>query len=150
MLNVFVGSTFRDLKDERKDLLKNLDEALTGVGMERFIPDGRASQEVGIGNLRDSDIVIFLISPYYGSFIEKCKIKDLVSTLLRFLNLTKSAYAGSHQFRWHNHKKNLRFKEKYTDKNTVRRYYDDGWVLEYQLDEKGISIPSSFKWIKKR
>ena len=76
MLNVFVGSTFRDLKDERGQLLENLDEALTGVGMEKFIPDGRASQEVGIGNLRDSDIAIFLISPYYGSLIEKCKIGD--------------------------------------------------------------------------
>ena len=76
MLNVFVGSTFRDLEDERGELLENLDEALTGVGMEKFIPDGRTSQEVGIGNLRDSDIAIFLVSPYYGSLIKKCEIGD--------------------------------------------------------------------------
>ncbi|ODS36212.1 hypothetical protein BEH94_05145 [Candidatus Altiarchaeales archaeon WOR_SM1_SCG] len=79
MLNVFVSSTFRDLKKERKLLIDNLNTALTGVGMESFIPTGSdsgTSQEISIKELRKSDIVIFLVSPYYGSPIDKCKIKD--------------------------------------------------------------------------
>ncbi|MDY6964552.1 MAG: DUF4062 domain-containing protein [Halobacteriota archaeon] len=76
MLRVFVDSTFRDLKEKRGQLLEELDEALAGVGMERCIPDGRTSQEVGIGNLEDSDIAIFLISPNYGSLLKDCKIED--------------------------------------------------------------------------
>ncbi|MDY6959915.1 MAG: DUF4062 domain-containing protein, partial [Halobacteriota archaeon] len=76
MLRVFVCSTFKDLKGERRQLLEELDEALTGVGMERFIPDGRPSQVVGIDNLEKNDIAIFLISPNYGSLLKDCKIQD--------------------------------------------------------------------------
>jgi tetratricopeptide (TPR) repeat protein len=77
MLNVFVSSTFRDLKEERKRLLDKLEPALNGVGMEiNFVPDGHTSQEIGIDNLRNSDSVIFLISPHYGSLLNECTIAD--------------------------------------------------------------------------
>lgn len=76
MLRVFIGSTFRDLEKERETLLNELETALVGVGMEKFVPDGKTSQEIGVEELRDSDLVIFLISPYYGSFIKECKIED--------------------------------------------------------------------------
>jgi hypothetical protein len=76
MLRVFLSSTFRDLKDERRQLLDNLNQALSDVGMENFIPDGRTSQEISIDELRKSDIAIFLISPYYGSLIKECKITN--------------------------------------------------------------------------
>jgi len=49
------------------------------VGMEEFIPDGSDSQEVCIGNLKKvkgNGVVIFLISPYYGSLMESCSLKD--------------------------------------------------------------------------
>ncbi len=62
MLKVFVSSTFRDLKKKRKALLEKVESALVGVGMERFIPDGKTSQETGISELRDCDLVVFLIS----------------------------------------------------------------------------------------
>src|SRR5665648_7121 len=76
MIEVFVSSTFRDLEAERLKLLDRINEALDGVGMEKFVPFGRSSQETAIGKLRDNDAVIFLVSPYYGSFIEKCDIED--------------------------------------------------------------------------
>jgi len=76
MIRVFVSSTFRDLEIERKLLLDKLNNALTGVGMESFVPNGSTSQEIAIKELKNCDIVIFLISAYYGSFITECKIND--------------------------------------------------------------------------
>ncbi len=75
MLRVFVSSTFRDLKRERETLLDELKQTLTVVGMEDFIPDGRTSHDICIGELRNSDVVIFLISPHYGTFLDDCKIE---------------------------------------------------------------------------
>mgnify|MGYP001577914936 FL=1 len=46
--------------------------------MEEFTPDGRTSQEIAREELKRSDIVIFLISPYYGSLIDACKLKDCI------------------------------------------------------------------------
>lgn len=76
MIKVFVGSTFRDMEKERQLLLDNMNKALIGVGMEDFAPDGKTSQEIGVRELRNSDAVVFIISPYYGSLIEECIIKD--------------------------------------------------------------------------
>ena len=45
---------------------------------------------------------------------------------------------------------NYDFNEKYTDRYTIRRYYDDGWILEYKVDETGRSISDSFRWIEKK
>ena len=76
MLKIFLSSTFRDLKDTRSEILNKLDSVFKGVGMEEFIPKGKKSQEVCISDLKKSDIVIFLISPYYGSLIETCVLRD--------------------------------------------------------------------------
>jgi len=80
LLKVFLGSTFRELKDERKEILDKLESALTGVGIETaFVPDGRSSQEIGIEALRSSDVAVFLVSPEYGSLIDECKIGDCIA-----------------------------------------------------------------------
>lgn len=76
MLRIFVSSTFSDLKGEREILLNKLEQALIGVGMEHFIPDGKTSQEIGIQELRNCDSVIFLITPYYGSLLKECRIDN--------------------------------------------------------------------------
>jgi tetratricopeptide (TPR) repeat protein len=76
MLRIFLSSTSRDLKDERKGLLNDITSALEDVSMENFIPDGREPHKACIEELRKSDIAIFLISPFYGSRIEKCGIAD--------------------------------------------------------------------------
>jgi tetratricopeptide (TPR) repeat protein len=83
MLKVFLSSSFRDLQDERDELIKQISPALDVFNLERFIPDGRQSQAVSIENLRGSDVAVFLISPYYGTLLEPgpcpvsdCKTKD--------------------------------------------------------------------------
>lgn len=78
---------------------------------------------------------------------DKPKIKTVPRVSLP--ELTKKAYAGEN-FDWYGHRHNRNFSEKYTNSNTIRRYYDDGWVLEYKVDKKGKSIPSSFRWIRKK
>ena len=78
MLKIFLSSTFRDLKDIRSEILNKLEAAMDGVGMEEFIPDGSNSQEVCIGNLKqmkESGVVFFLISPDYGSLMDKYSLK---------------------------------------------------------------------------
>jgi len=71
-----LSSTYRDLVEYRTEILKELDRVFEGVGMEKFIPSGTPSQEVYINNLRKSNIVIFLISPYYGSLMETCSFRE--------------------------------------------------------------------------
>ena len=75
MLKIFLSSTFRDLFEHRANILGKLDGVFEGVGMEKFIPDGSNSQEVAIRNLKESDVVIFLISPYYGTLLDVCSLK---------------------------------------------------------------------------
>jgi len=76
MLKIFLSSTFRDLEDARSKILKKLDSVFKGVGMEEFIPDGNTSHKICIADLKKSDVVIFLISPYYGSAIDVCELKE--------------------------------------------------------------------------
>ncbi|MFX0076810.1 MAG: DUF4062 domain-containing protein, partial [Candidatus Hermodarchaeota archaeon] len=71
-----MSSTYRDLKDPRSKILKNLNSVCEGVGMEKFIPDGETSHKICINDLRKSNIIIFIISPYYGSLIDVCELKD--------------------------------------------------------------------------
>jgi len=58
------------------EILTKLNAVFEAVGMEEFIPKGIKSQEICISDLKRSDVVIFLISPYYGSLIETCVLKD--------------------------------------------------------------------------
>ena len=76
MLKIFLSSRFRTLIKPRANILDKLDAVFEGVGMENFIPDGSNSQEASIRNLKESDIVIFLISPSYGSLMDKCSLKN--------------------------------------------------------------------------
>ncbi|MHA1931108.1 MAG: tetratricopeptide repeat protein, partial [Promethearchaeota archaeon] len=65
-----------DLGQTRSEILKQIDSAFAGVGMEEFIPDGTSSHENCIIELKNSKIVIFLLSSNYGSLIDKCQLKD--------------------------------------------------------------------------
>lgn len=81
MLKIFVSSTFRDLSDVRSELLGKINLKFEGVGMEQFLdqikfPDGKSQHQECISNIKNSDVVIFLISPYYGAFLESCSLKD--------------------------------------------------------------------------
>ncbi|WP_019501496.1 hypothetical protein [Pseudanabaena sp. PCC 6802] len=61
----------------------------------------------------------------------------------------QGAYAQQ-KFEWYGHEKNYRFREEFIDNHTIRRYYDDGWILEYKIDSQGRSILSTFRWIQRR
>jgi hypothetical protein len=53
------------------------------------------------------------------------------------------------RFQWYGHENDYQFYEVTVNRDTMRRCYDDGWILEYKLDRMGHSIPESFKWVKK-
>jgi tetratricopeptide (TPR) repeat protein/energy-coupling factor transporter ATP-binding protein EcfA2 len=72
ILRIFLSSSFRDLKGVRKVFLKKMGEVFDAKGMETFIPSGERSQKVALDELLKCDVVIFLISPYYGSDIASC------------------------------------------------------------------------------
>ncbi|GAG31187.1 unnamed protein product, partial [marine sediment metagenome] len=76
MLKIFLSSTYRDLVEYRAKILDKLDTVFDSVGMEEFIPDGKTSHEICIGDLKKSDIVIFLLSSNYGSLIDVCRLKE--------------------------------------------------------------------------
>lgn len=80
-LKVFISSTFRDLKEERLQIIEKIDQSLFPIGMEFFSPDGSTSQEKALFDIDQglikSDIVIFLISPVYGSLVEQCPHKGI-------------------------------------------------------------------------
>ena len=77
---------------------------------------------------------------------QKAKVnKDFIFDTLE---IVKKAWGQS--FNWEGHENNINYKEVYINKTTIRRYYSDGWILQYNVDSNGNSIPSSFQWIKKR
>ncbi|GAF81093.1 unnamed protein product, partial [marine sediment metagenome] len=76
MIKIFLSSTYRDLAEYRAKILDKLDTVFDSVGMEEFIPDGKTSHEICIGDLKKSDIVIFLLSSNYGSLIDVCRLKE--------------------------------------------------------------------------
>ena len=82
-VKVFVSSTYSDMKEDRRILLDRLNRSVCAIGMEGFIPNGESSQEIALTNehtgLKNCDAAIFLITPWYGSLLEKCDIPDCTS-----------------------------------------------------------------------
>jgi len=80
MLKVFISSTQKDLKEERLSLINKINESLLAIGMESFVSDGHTSQEIALlddkKGLKNCDLAIFIISPYYGSPIDECRIDN--------------------------------------------------------------------------
>ena len=67
-MNVFISSTYRDLKKERQDLLQSLKKAdIECSGMEFFGAQPGAPKEVCFGQIRSADLVILIIGDSYGS-----------------------------------------------------------------------------------
>ncbi|WP_019507843.1 hypothetical protein [Pleurocapsa sp. PCC 7319] len=134
----------RDSLDELRD---NSSLELTKVyllkGEPEFLhdPEDRALLEVRRINNNYSTVPLGNIIAQRGKILDMPKIP-------RFFSLS-AAYAQQ-DFEWYGHENNYQFREEFIDRHTIRRYYDDGWVLEYKIDEQGRSIQSTFKWIKRR
>ena len=45
------------------------------------------------------------------------------------------------------HQNDNNYTQSFVTADTVRRTYKDGFVLQFKLDAKGQSIPSSYVWI---
>jgi len=75
-IRVFLSSAYSKLISFRISIIDELDSVLESVAMEKFIPTSETSQQIALKELDRSDIIIFLVSPYYGSEIEKCDIAD--------------------------------------------------------------------------
>jgi hypothetical protein len=61
-----------------------------------------------------------------------------------------NSYAQPISFDWSCYKGNYNFREVFVSSDTVRRYYDNGAVLEYRRDSNGRAIASSLLWIARK
>ena len=66
---------------------------------------------------------------------------------LAALDPIASAQAQERVFDWRGHAGNFKFREEYLSKNTIRRIYDDGWILEYDVDAQRNAVAASFRWV---
>ena len=96
--------------------------------------------------IRAVSIDPFVINNMGSIIAQKAKVNKGV--VLDALEVVKKAWAQN--FKWEGHANNTHYKEVYINKTTIRRYYSDGWILQYNVDSNGNSIRSSFQWIKKR
>jgi hypothetical protein len=55
--------------------------------------------------------------------------------------------AWAQAFDWRGHRDNTHFREVFVGKDTIRRRYDDGAVLEYKVDSRGKALPETLHWI---
>jgi hypothetical protein len=61
-----------------------------------------------------------------------------------------NSYAQPTSFDWGCYRGNYNFREVFVSSDTVRRYYDNGAVLEYRRDSNGRAITSSLLWIARK
>lgn len=86
--------------------------------------------------------------------VGKVTTKKIKQTGLPFFSINPLdqpvlAQDNQYSFNWYGHEDSFEFHEKQVDRYTIRRYYKDGWILEYKVDQDQRSIPSTFQWIRK-
>jgi hypothetical protein len=75
--NVFVSSTYRDLKDERERVIEGVEKVCKAIGMEKFLPDEKSTLEVCLEHLRKCDIYIGIVGSRYGSIVPENQLKKV-------------------------------------------------------------------------
>jgi hypothetical protein len=75
--NVFVSSTYRDLKEEREKVIEAVEKVCKAIGMEKFLPDEKSTLEVCLENLKKCDIYVGIIGSSYGSIIPENQLKEV-------------------------------------------------------------------------
>lgn len=92
-----------------------------------------------------------LTKKHAGTVISTKNADKYRSFLPNTINISQPAIAQTRQgsFNWYGHKHNYDFREEYIDENTIRRYYSDGWILEYEVNRNRRSILSTFRWIRR-
>ncbi|MDD4168732.1 MAG: tetratricopeptide repeat protein [Desulfotomaculaceae bacterium] len=79
MIKIFLSSAYDEQSEPRGQFVDLIRQVLAGIGVEEenvFIPDANTSRQVVLKNLDESDLVIFLMTPYYGSLIKPGCIED--------------------------------------------------------------------------
>ncbi|NHV06647.1 MAG: DUF4062 domain-containing protein, partial [Thaumarchaeota archaeon] len=75
--NVFVSSTYRDLKEEREKVIEAIEKVCKAIGMEKFLPDEKSTLEVCLENLKKCDIYVGIIGSRYGSIVPESQLKEV-------------------------------------------------------------------------
>jgi|GEM_PF-5629598 hypothetical protein len=75
--NVFVSSTYRDLKEVREKVIEAIDKVYKPIGMEKFLPDEKSTLEVCLDNLEKCDIYVGIIGSSYGSIVPESQLKEV-------------------------------------------------------------------------
>lgn len=73
MIKIFLSSAHDDHSEPKEKMLNMIRQSLAEIGVEEknvFMPDTGTSRKEALKNLNNSDLVIFLITPYYGSLIK--------------------------------------------------------------------------------
>jgi len=66
-MNIFISSTYEDLKEERKEAIRYIDRIGHAVAMEKFFASNHQSKDVCLGKLQECDAVILILGFKYGS-----------------------------------------------------------------------------------
>ncbi|OPX88463.1 MAG: photosystem I assembly protein Ycf3 [Pelotomaculum sp. PtaB.Bin104] len=94
MIKIFLSWPHGDHSETKEKILRLIRQSLTDIGVEEknvFMPDAETAGEEVLRNLRDSDLAIFLITPYYGSLSKggstaDCPADTLISDIHCQLN----------------------------------------------------------------
>lgn len=66
-MNIFVSSTYEDLKEERKEAIGYIDRIGHSVAMEKFFASSHQSKDVCLRKLQECDAIILIFGFKYGS-----------------------------------------------------------------------------------
>ena len=101
--------------------------------------DGNFPQPVGLAKLKGQATDPrhnVMWSPY---------IKDGLNGLISLIAPARA----EEPFDWAGHENRRDFYERVSPSHVVQRYYSDGWVLEYRVDEKGFGLPNTLRWVQR-
>src|SRR6185312_945116 len=69
-MKVFLSSTFRDLRDEREAVIRELQKrSIATKAMEYFVASPSTTQEVALAALREADVMVLVIGFKAGSLL---------------------------------------------------------------------------------
>jgi nucleoside-triphosphatase THEP1 len=74
---VFISSTYRDLKEERKKAYEAVGKVCEAIGMEKLLPDDKTTLEVILRELKKSNIYIGIIGSRYGTIVPESQLKTV-------------------------------------------------------------------------
>ncbi len=127
--------------------------------LERFSEDetSKKLEEVYLVKLkdfRDENYTYWKIHKFVnagGSYVIGTIKAPIVNRKFQFnfFDFIESVHAQPiEEFNWEGQENNTDFYEEYINENTIRRYYDNGKILEYRIDSQGKPVSGSFKWIR--